>query len=433
MAKIQHRHNRQYTVINNHIYEDRNLKLSDIGLFDLLYHFPEDWNFREVDLAKRTSSGRTALRTSLKKLEKFGYLRRERTRNKKGQLVSTNWILDDEGKLGDNSISKSKKEQNKTMEKPLSDTPTTEKQLLEKPSLDNNLLQSTIPTKYSVSSSKHASTATQTDQKFQTKKQAESSLDDLESVYKAYNLWKDIWGKPSEFVKKQISQWVAEFGLDVVLHAFNYSKWKVERASSAGSYLAKVFSNYRQNNVKTISQADTADKDNLNQPSQGADQPNKTDPPEQYSSSKSSSSKEKLNPEDQVCYKKAIEAGIKLTPSDQAQLALYIRKLGKEVVLYGINVAKRETRYKHPSWGFLNSILNRCLTQGITKPEEVRPMPAKSSQKGRKTVVIEPTPKWMSEPDDYKKPSPEEARKVQEKLKQLREKWRSKEVIHESN
>lgn len=433
MAKIQHRHNRQYTVINNHIYEDRNLKLSDIGLFDLLYHFPEDWNFREVDLAKRTSSGRTALRTSLKKLEKFGYLRRERTRNKKGQLVSTNWILDDEGKLGDNSISKSKKEQNKTMEKPLSDTPTTEKQLLEKPSLDNNLLQSTIPTKYSVSSSKHASTATQTDQKFQTKKQAESSLDDLESVSKAYNLWKDIWGKPSEFVKKQISQWVAEFGLDVVLHAFNYAKWKVERASSAGSYLAKVFSNYRQNNVKTISQADTADKDNLNQPSQRADQPNKTDPPEQYSSSKSSSSKEKLNPEDQICYRKAIEAGIKLTPSDQAQLALYIHKLGKEVVLYGINVAKRETRYKHPSWGFLNSILNRCLTQGITKPEEVRPMPAKSSQKGRKTVVIEPTPKWMSEPDNYKKPSPEEVRKVQEKLKQLKEKWQSKEVIHESN
>lgn len=422
MAKIQHRHNRQYTVINNHVYEDKKLKLPDIGLFDLLYHFPEDWNFREVDLAKRTSSGRTALRTSIKNLERFGYLKRERKRNKKGQLVSTNWILDDEGKLGDNSISKSKKGQEKSNGKPLSETPTTEKQLLVKPSLDNSLLQSTIPTKYSVCSSKYASKESPTDKKILVKNQSEHSLDDPEGISKAYNLWNKVWGKPSDFIEQQISQWVSEFGLDVVLHAFNYAKWKVKQASSAGSYLAKVFGNYRQNNVKSALQAETADKDNLNQSLQRTSK-NKFDDGESptVQTDDDSPGKDEHDPAVQTCYQAAIDAGIKLTPVDQEQLAKYVHQLGKEVVLYGIVIAKRETRYNQPSWGFLNSILNRCLRQGITKPEEVQS--TKQTTRGRKKryghhPYEEPMPAWSKlSPEELKgKASPEMAKKVREKL-----------------
>ena len=76
MAKIKHKARQRFTVINNAIYEDKRLKLGDIGLFDFLFHFPDDWTFREVDLAKRTASKRTSLRTSLKRLEKFGYVKR---------------------------------------------------------------------------------------------------------------------------------------------------------------------------------------------------------------------------------------------------------------------------------------------------------------------------------------------------------------------
>lgn len=88
MAKIKHRVRQKYTVINNTLYDDKRLKLDDIGLFDFLFHFPDDWTFREVDLANRTASGRTSLRTALKHLEKYGYVKRERVRNEKGQLVS---------------------------------------------------------------------------------------------------------------------------------------------------------------------------------------------------------------------------------------------------------------------------------------------------------------------------------------------------------
>lgn len=116
MAKIKHRVRQKYTVINNALYDDKRLKLDDIGLFDFLFHFPDDWTFREVDLANRTASGRTSLRTALKHLEKYGYVKRERVRNEKGQLVSVNWILDDQGKLGDNSVSKKNKKNPKFQE-----------------------------------------------------------------------------------------------------------------------------------------------------------------------------------------------------------------------------------------------------------------------------------------------------------------------------
>ena len=165
MAKIKHRHERGFTIINNTIYEDPRLKLADIGLFDFLYHFPEDWNFNEVDLAKRTSSGRTALRTSLKHLEKFGYVKREWVRNSQGQLVGTNWILDDEGKLANNFHAKNahRKSENSSsnnsttdndVQKLLSETPTSERQLLVTQMSDSNLLQSTDNTKDLVSSNK---------------------------------------------------------------------------------------------------------------------------------------------------------------------------------------------------------------------------------------------------------------------------------------
>ena len=441
MARIKHRKHQGYSTVSNVPYDDRRLELEAMGTFQLLWHLPDDWSFNEIDIVGRSASGRTKLRKALNQLEKYGYLKRSRIRNEKGQLTSGDWILDDTGTLGDNSVKakRQRKSPKKSqvnnywlwVQKPMFDFVTLayfepktyvtfsnigaiyQKPMSRFPMLVNVPLLITHSTNYSVSSSKHASKASLTDEKILAKNQSEHSLDDPEGISKAYNLWNDIWGKPSAFVEKQISQWVSEFGLDVVLHAFNYAKWKVERASSAGSYLAKVFSNYRQNNVKTATQADTADKDNLNQSSQRTGKNKPTVPTVAEPSSKDGSalpnggtknpsSKDELDPLTQACYAKAVEVGIKLTPADRAQLAFYVHKLGKEVVLYAISVAKRETRYDHPSWGFLNSILNRCLTQGVTKPETRKT--ATPTYKKRK--VIEHTPDWL-----YKDPTPAELKK----------------------
>ncbi len=438
MAKIKHKARQRFTVINNTIYEDKRLKLGDIGLFDFLFHFPDDWTFREVDLANRTASKRTSLRTSLKRLEKFGYVKRERERNEKGQLVSVNWILDDQVKLGDNSkINKNKPpakkkplSENQTTgkkeQKQMSETPSSEKQMLEKQKSGIDRLLNTNSTKYLVGSSKHASKASQTDEQILAKNQSEHSLDDPNEVSKAYNLWNDIWGKPSEFVEKQISQWVNEFGIDVVAHAINYAKWKVEQTSKAGSYLAKVFGNYRQNNVKTASQAAEADELNLNRSrlSQRAKQSDSPTTPSKGKSSRKDDLKPLVNEPGAICYRAARLAKINLSGADQQVLNEFARHLGPKLVLYAIEVAKQETRYNYPSWGFLRSILRRYETQGIKTVEEAQNNASSPSKRDKKASIKqrqpikEPMPEWSKKsPDElYKKASPAEVQALKARI-----------------
>ncbi len=416
MAKIKHRVRQKYTVINNTLYDDKRLKLDDIGLFDFLFHFPDDWTFREVDLANRTASGRTSLRTALKHLEKYGYVKRERVRNEKGQLVSVNWILDDQGKLGDNSVSKKNKKNkspSKDKQKQKSETPTSEKQMLEKQKSEIDRLLNTNSTNYLVGSKYAASKAAQTEEQILAKQ--------------AYNLWNDIWGKPSLFVEKQISQWVNEFGIDVVAHAFNYAKWKVEQASAAGSYLAKVFDNYRQNNVQTASQAAEADAMNLHRSklSQRAKQSDSTTTPSKGKSSRKDDLKNLIKDEPEaICYRAARLAKINLSGADQQALNEFVRRLGPKLVLNAIEVAKQETRYQYPSWGFLRSILRRYEAQGIKTVEDVESddsnMPSKGNSKRykRHKPIKEPMPEWSrkSKEELYKKADPEAIRKLKERI-----------------
>lgn len=416
MAKIKHRVRQKYTVINNTLYDDKRLKLDDIGLFDFLFHFPDDWTFREVDLANRTASGRTSLRTALKHLEKYGYVKRERVRNEKGQLVSVNWILDDQGKLGDNSVSKKNKKNkspSKDKQKQKLETPTSEKQMLEKQKSEIDRLLNTNSTNYLVGSKYAASKAAQTEEQILAKQ--------------AYNLWNDIWGKPSLFVEKQISQWVNEFGIDVVAHAFNYAKWKVEQASAAGSYLAKVFDNYRQNNVQTASQAAEADAMNLHRSklSQRAKQSDSTTTPSKGKSSRKDDLKNLIKDEPEaICYRAARLAKINLSGADQQALNEFVRRLGPKLVLNAIEVAKQETRYQYPSWGFLRSILRRYEAQGIKTVEDVESddsnMPSKGNSKRykRHKPIKEPMPEWSrkSKEELYKKADPEAIRKLKERI-----------------
>lgn len=428
MAKIKHRVRQKYTVINNALYDDKRLKLDDIGLFDFLFHFPDDWTFREVDLANRTASGRTSLRTALKHLEKYGYVKRERVRNEKGQLVSVNWILDDQGKLGDNSVSKkNKKNKSPSKDKQKSEIPTSEKQMLEKQKSEIDRLLNTNSTNYLVGSKYAASRAAQTDERILAKNRSEHSLDDPKGISQAYNLWNDVWGKPSLFVEKQISQWVNEFGIDVVAHAFNYAKWKVEQASAAGSYLAKVFDNYRQNNVQTASQAAEADAMNLHRSklSQRAKQSDSTTTPSKGKSSRKDDLKNLIKSEPEaICYRAARLAKINLSGADQQTLNEFVRHLGPKLVLNAIEVAKQETRYQYPSWGFLKSILRRYEAQGIKTVEDVKsddrntPSKGNSKQYKRHKPIKEPMPEWSrkSQEELYKKADPEAIRKLKERI-----------------
>ncbi|CAH0417495.1 conserved phage C-terminal domain-containing protein [Periweissella fabaria] len=104
-----------YTVVSNRLAQDHTLSWKARGIFLYIYSQSDNWDFYETEVSKHATDGRDSLRTGLDELEKAGYLKRTRTRNDKGQLVSSVW-----------EISSS----------PMSIKPTLNKPMLENPMLD---------------------------------------------------------------------------------------------------------------------------------------------------------------------------------------------------------------------------------------------------------------------------------------------------------
>lgn len=94
MAKIKKHYEKRYTVTDNQLIEDNRLSWKARGIFTYLWAQSDDWDFYEVEVTKHAPDGRDSLRTGLKELERFGYLKRTIKRDK-GRFNKYDWILSD--------------------------------------------------------------------------------------------------------------------------------------------------------------------------------------------------------------------------------------------------------------------------------------------------------------------------------------------------
>jgi hypothetical protein len=94
MAILRKDNKERYTTIPMEIIRDERLSLKDIGLLVSMLSLPDNWEFSENGLEKiYKNDGQTSIRTGLKNLEKFGYLKRIRTRKANGKIGSVDWYL----------------------------------------------------------------------------------------------------------------------------------------------------------------------------------------------------------------------------------------------------------------------------------------------------------------------------------------------------
>ena len=94
MTILRKTNKENYTTVPMNIIRDENLSLKDIGLLVSMLSLPDDWEFNENGLETiYKNDGRTSIRTSLKNLEKYGYLKRVRTRGKDGRIKAVEWYL----------------------------------------------------------------------------------------------------------------------------------------------------------------------------------------------------------------------------------------------------------------------------------------------------------------------------------------------------
>jgi predicted transcriptional regulator len=79
--------NREFVVMSNKFLREKEMSLKAKGLLALCLALPDDWNYSLNGLCAICKESQTSIRSALKELETFHYLKRNRMQNSKGQFV----------------------------------------------------------------------------------------------------------------------------------------------------------------------------------------------------------------------------------------------------------------------------------------------------------------------------------------------------------
>lgn len=70
-----------------------------------------------------------------------------------------------------------------------------------------------------------------------------------------FELWENNWGFPNGIAQQDLTEWVNQFGTDLVVHAIEFALRRNISAKGADRYLAKTFERYASRGIKTVKQA----------------------------------------------------------------------------------------------------------------------------------------------------------------------------------
>lgn len=118
MPVIRVNKTKDYTVMANYHFRDKNLSLKAKGLLSMMLSLPDGWGYSVEGLAKLSSDGRDSVMATLRELERFNYLKRSRVRNESGKLGEA--IYD----IYERPLTEKPKLENPTLVKPTLEKPT---------------------------------------------------------------------------------------------------------------------------------------------------------------------------------------------------------------------------------------------------------------------------------------------------------------------
>ena len=127
--------NKGYTVMSNHHLRNHALSLKAKGLLSQMLSLPEDWDYTLQGLAQINRESIDAIREAVRELERAGYIKRSRERDKRGCLRGTVYTIYEQPHA------------EPTPEEPTQEKSALEKPMLEKPTLENPTQLNTESTK----------------------------------------------------------------------------------------------------------------------------------------------------------------------------------------------------------------------------------------------------------------------------------------------
>ena len=122
MPVIRVNKTKDYTIMANYHFRDKNLSLKAKGLLSMMLSLPDGWGYSVEGLVKLSTDGRDSINATLQELEKHGYLKRGRVRDANGKLGQAVYDI---------------------FERPITGFPTLEKPTQGKPTQENPTLLNT--------------------------------------------------------------------------------------------------------------------------------------------------------------------------------------------------------------------------------------------------------------------------------------------------
>ena len=131
MSVIRVQKTKDYTVMSNAHFREKNMSLKAKGLLSLMLSLPDDWNYSIEGLIAICKENGTAIKSTLKELKEFGYLKVEKIQNEKGVFE---YIY---------NIYENPQTENPSIENPQVENPPMDNPQMENPSVENELLLNT--------------------------------------------------------------------------------------------------------------------------------------------------------------------------------------------------------------------------------------------------------------------------------------------------
>lgn len=91
MSSFRTKKDRNFTCIDNFILTDNRLSYKAKGIWLYAMSRPEDWVFYISDIANHSNEKEKSIRSGLKELEEYGYLRKTQKKDDKGKFAPSDW------------------------------------------------------------------------------------------------------------------------------------------------------------------------------------------------------------------------------------------------------------------------------------------------------------------------------------------------------
>lgn len=113
---------KNYTVLSNYHFKEKNMSLKAKGLLSLMLSLPDNWNYSIAGLVTLSKDGKDSVMSALSELEKFGYLHREKVVDEKGRFNGVEYTIYEQPReaspIADNQISEKQTSENQNAENP---------------------------------------------------------------------------------------------------------------------------------------------------------------------------------------------------------------------------------------------------------------------------------------------------------------------------